>query len=317
MEQYKEFYDEGDLSSYPPKPKFEQSPKGMVSISLNFIFYILIYLFLFQGDLKLLAAILMVMFVHEFGHFVWMKKYNYVERNLFFIPFMNYFLPDSEGNQISLREKLILVFFGPFPGLLLGFTAIWLGDYKGNSDLSNLGWIFMVWNLMNLLPLDSLDGGVLSSVLFKSNEYLVKLITSIVITVFLLGYIWLSQSFITILIPVFLFLRLNALKKLYRLRYELESKGIDWQIHYDELNNKQYWMIRKEMGGAESQHQNMEMLNEISGNFMERMMSQQIKSVLQNPPYDDLSKRGKFLAISLWILLFAIPLTFLFLFAKA
>ena len=47
--------------------------------------------------MKFLVAVMLVMFIHEFGHFVLMKRYGYNDKRMFFIPFMNMFLGDANN----------------------------------------------------------------------------------------------------------------------------------------------------------------------------------------------------------------------------
>src|SRR4051812_19503804 len=140
------FYDNSDAQMFPPKPKQAAKPRGMMTISLNFIFYLLIYFFIFNGDIKFLAALMLVMFIHEFGHFVLMKRYGYSDRRLFFIPFMNMFLNQEEENPVTLKQKLFILFLGPVPGIIMGFAALYFGTRNENQNLVVLAWIFLTWN---------------------------------------------------------------------------------------------------------------------------------------------------------------------------
>ncbi len=313
MNKYDYFYDESDLGNYPPKPEVQNAPKGLVNISLNFVFYILIYLFLFQGDLKLLSAVLMVMFVHEFGHFFWMRKFNYKESRLFFIPFMNLFISSTSNEQITLKEKLFLLFSGPIPGIFFGIIMLYFGNKNSHESLIQLGWIFLVWNLINLIPLDTLDGGALAECLSNVNDYTIKLITTIVTTCLVVVYALLSKSFLTLIIPVFLLMRLRSLKHLHEIRYKLDNKGINWRTSFLLLNNKQYWMLRKEMSDEIEPNIFANSDSSITKEILNTFVNRQIKSVLLNGPYIDISKRGITLTIVFWLLAFIGPLFFIFL----
>jgi Zn-dependent protease len=314
MNKYDNFYDESDIANYPPKPIAQEAPKGLISISLNFIFYLLIYLFLFQGDLRFLAAILMVMFIHEFGHFAWMRKLGYSERRLFFIPFMNFFLPQESEGQITLKEKLFLLFSGPIPGIVIGVIFLLYGNKIGNQEFIQLGWIFLVWNLLNLLPLDTLDGGIIAESLTNGNEYTIKLIATIITSCVIVIYSLASQSYLSLIIPVFLLLRIRSLKQMNELRWKLENKGIDWRINFIQLNNKQYWLIRKELSNNSENANISDSLPEMAGEIMNSLIHRQINSILLNGPYVDLSKKGIILAICFWLFAFIAPILLLFIF---
>jgi stage IV sporulation protein FB len=301
------FYDSSDLQMFPPKPKPFAKPKGMVSISLNFIFYLLIYFFIFNGDIKFLAAVLLVMFIHEFGHFVLMKKYGHNDRKMFFIPFMGMFLGQEE-RQVTLRQKMLILFFGPLPGIIVGIAALIFGKQQANEQLSTLAWVFLTWNLINLIPLDAMDGGQISEYLFPAQNFIIQLVTSVLIALAVIVYVILTHQVIALVFPVFLALKLQAMYKMGGLRRKLEEKGIDWRLNYEELNNKQYWLVRKELLTLSPIPTLGEMANEFTESVYEGMIMQNIKFVLLNPPYDDLGKNGRVGFAVLWAALFFIPL---------
>ncbi|MBC7865226.1 MAG: hypothetical protein IAF38_19785, partial [Bacteroidia bacterium] len=302
------FNDSSDAQMFPPKPKPEGRKGGMISISLNFIFYMLIYFFFFKSNVKFLVAILLVMFIHEFGHFVVMKRYGYSDKRLFFIPFMNMFL-GQDDYQITLKQKLLILFFGPVPGIIMGMAALYFGHTKENSELVVLGCVFLSWNLINLFPLDSLDGGQLSESLFSKQNFMIQFVSTIVICVIITAFVVISRQVIFMIIPVFLGMRMQSLNKMRGLRKKLEAKGIDWKLNYQEMNNKQYWLMRKELLSMSSLPAPVDSGNEFTESIYESMIMQNIKSVLLNPPYNDLGKNGRIGILILWATLFIAPVT--------
>ena len=301
------FYDETDLNLFPPKPEPEIRPRRMISISLNFVFYILIYLFVFRGDFRLLAAVLMVLFVHESGHLLMMKRFGYSDKRLFFIPFMNLFL-SGEDNQITLKQKLFILLMGPLPGIITGFVLLAAGTNSGNSELISLSWIFLVWNLVNLLPLDALDGAQVSAVLLPRYNYRIQFVATIIVTLIAILVLIFAKNYFIIIIPVFLFFRLQTISRMKELRDELENRGIDCNLGYSELNNKQYWILRKELIQMNKIPITEDQINEFTESIYEGLIRQNMKAVLLNLPYDNLKPQSKIVATAFWILLFLLPL---------
>ncbi len=305
------FYDESDVSMFPPKPKPLEKPKGMITISLNFVFYILLFFLVFNGNIKLLAAVLMVIFIHEFGHFVMMKKYGYSDKKMFFIPFLNLFFTEEDSSQVTIREKLFILFAGPLPGIIIGFAALIYGSKVANEQLVGLAWIFLVWNLINLVPLDMLDGGVISETLYSRKNYFIQLVTTIVVIAVILLFVVLSKSYFTLIIPMFLILKMNGMKKLNEMRNKLEEKGLDLTLNFESLNNKQYWLIRKELLTINKLPGKTDIDDDYSESIYEGLIMQNMRAVLLNVPYNDVGSRGKLLFTFFWIILFVVPLTLL------
>lgn len=305
------FYDESDKLMFPAKPKVSGKPRGMMTISLNFVFYLLIYFFVFNGDLKFLAALLMVMFIHEFGHFVMMKRYGYSDKSLFFIPFMNLFFSENDENQITLKQKLFIIFLGPVPGIVMGLIALYFGERQRNEQMELLAWIFLIWNLINLFPIDSLDGGRVSENLFHRHNFIIQSIASIFVSLVIVFFVLASHQFILLVMPVFLGFRLHSMLKMKTLRKKLEEKGIDCALNYDELNNKQYWLLRKELLLITSKSGFNEATDEFVESVYEGLIMKNIKSVLLDCPYDDLGVKGKLIFSIVWAMLFFVPVLIL------
>ena len=59
------------------------------------------------------------------------------------------------------------------PGIALGFGLVWLGRAWGNSLCHTAGYVFVLLNAANLLPLLPLDGGqVLNETVFSRHPLL-------------------------------------------------------------------------------------------------------------------------------------------------
>jgi stage IV sporulation protein FB len=307
------FYDESDKTMFPPKPKPMERQKGMITISLNFVFYILIFFLVFNGNVQLLAAVMMVMFIHEFGHFSVMKKYGYVDKRMFFIPLFNiFFRNDDESVQVSSKEKLLILFAGPVPGILIGFAALFYGDKVQNEQMVGLAWIFLVWNLINLIPLDMLDGGMISETLYPKKNFTIQLLATVLISAGILFYVFVSRNYFSMIIPLFLVFKLNGMKKLNELRNKLEQKGLDLHLNFDTLNNKQYWLIRKELLHINRLPGKEVLDDDYSESVYEGLIMQNIKAVLLNPAEGMLSQSGRIIVTILWFLLLAIPMVLIF-----
>ena len=127
----------------------------------NNLFILVISLIIFAGaglikfSPKDLLIIIVVLFVHETGHFLAMKLFKYSDVKMFFLPFIgacfwkrtnSVFFKKGisfNGNKLVTKDKLYL----------------------------DASWMFIFINAFNLLPLYPMDGGrYFDSILFSRNH---------------------------------------------------------------------------------------------------------------------------------------------------
>ncbi|MFN6038551.1 MAG: hypothetical protein ACK452_08780, partial [Bacteroidota bacterium] len=119
------------------------------------------------------------------------------------------------------------------------------------------------------------------------------------------------KNYFILIIPVFLFFRLKGLNSMKELRQKLQEKGIDCRLGFEELNNKQYWMLRKGLNEINQLPINEENVNEFTESIYEKLIVQNMKLVLVDLPYDNLSKKKKLIFTLFWVLIFIIPISIL------
>lgn len=117
-----------------------------------------------------LPLLVLVLVVHELGHYFAMRYFNYEDTSIFFIPFFGA-AAKGEKEQVTPFEEYIVFLAGPLPGIIIGVALfIYLG---GSSKLEESSWLqhyalfSIVLNYLNLLPIYPLDGGkIVQSLLF-------------------------------------------------------------------------------------------------------------------------------------------------------
>ena len=116
---------------------------------------------------KFTAAIMVLLFVHESGHVWAMRRRGIKTKGFYFIPFIGGAAVADEAFGTRDNETYIAL-MGPTWGLLLslGFAVLW--QLTGNALWAAVAsWMALV-NLINMLPVNPLDGGrILKSVLFS------------------------------------------------------------------------------------------------------------------------------------------------------
>ncbi len=117
------------------------------------------------------AILLGVLFFHELGHWFGMWLFGYRDRQMFFIPFLGAAVT-GEKEDATPMQQLIVALLGPVPGLLLGMACFHWASGEEHSWLSQVAWVAISLNYINLLPINPLDGGRVVDILLSRFPWL-------------------------------------------------------------------------------------------------------------------------------------------------
>lgn len=107
---------------------------------------------------RLVWMLILVLLVHEAGHFFAMRWFGYRDVKMFFIPLMGAAVSGRHFN-VATWKKAIVYLAGPVPGIVLSIPMLILGMRDQTTWLIELGGLSLGLNVLNLLPLMPLDGG--------------------------------------------------------------------------------------------------------------------------------------------------------------
>jgi hypothetical protein len=104
---------------FPPKPILIEKNQNAITRSLiSLLIYALLFYFLFDQNLVYIAAILLVIIVHEMGHFLFMKLFNYSNVKIFIVPLLGAFTTGKK-QQVSQLQLCLIILGGPVPGVII------------------------------------------------------------------------------------------------------------------------------------------------------------------------------------------------------
>lgn len=192
---------ENATNIFPPKPVVQESRQANITRSLfSLLLYALLFYFLFDRNIAYIAALLVVLLIHEFGHFFAMKLYNYQNVKLFIIPLIGAFV-SGKKQAVSQKQMSIIILAGPVPGIIIGTLLYMIHKANPNETLKMLANVFIFINVFNLLPIYPLDGGRLLENLFIKTNYGIRLVFTVISILFLVALIALSGNIIMVIIP--------------------------------------------------------------------------------------------------------------------
>ncbi len=101
----------------------------------------------------------LLIFVHELGHFVEARRRGFNAAWPVFLPFIGAYVAIRDA-RMNPWQSFWISFAGPLWGSA-GALAVWLvGEQQGSRLLQALGYIGFLLNLFNMIPIGFLDGGL-------------------------------------------------------------------------------------------------------------------------------------------------------------
>jgi hypothetical protein len=209
--------------------------KKMVFYAISFISPALYILIFWLKDLNVFFAVflIVVILMHELGHFYSMRMYNFQNCRIYFV------LPwgalcTGEKDYYILSQRLIINMAGPLPGLFIGIILNQVSYYNNLEDsyLKLFSDILVYVNALNLMPVYPLDGYWFLVLLINPNKKWEKIILlfSLVLS---LCYILVTGLYFFVIIPVFQIYAIIRLKK-----YNEDNDKIIEREEFEKISNK-------------------------------------------------------------------------------
>lgn len=244
MENFNSTENDQTIQTVLPKPILEENKKNWLRKSvISLVIYAFLFYTIFDKNISYMAGLLVVLLIHELGHFFAMKLFNYNNVKLFFIPLLGAYV-SGKKTVISQRQMSIVILAGPLPGIIIGFCLFIVTIFNPNEQMAMLANIFLFLNLFNLLPFMPLDGGRLIEVLFLKQNHNIRTIFTIISIIGLAIFSLTSQNLFFLIIPISMAFELIMEIKNQKIRNYLTAEYINYTVSYNDLTDTNYWLIR-------------------------------------------------------------------------
>ncbi|MBL1279152.1 MAG: site-2 protease family protein [Fluviicola sp.] len=292
---------------HPEKPELaEQAPKGGLSLTFfSLVLFVLIFLLFFGDEINFIVYLVIVLLIHELGHFLAMKAFKYKNVRMLFVPLMGAFVQGTKSNY-SQRQSFIVTAAGPLPGILIGTILVVYGAENRAEWMLTVGILFLLLNVINLLPLDPLDGGQLFKLFMKKKHELFLMIFAFLSSLAMIGVGWFMGSYVLMIFGFFMGFRVRAMQKKYEIHKELNDEGVDYATTYKSLSNEAYAKIKRVV--IEYTPALQKYMDQVSADDIDPVLASQVNSVLVAPLKKDTSFIFRVLLLLLWIASFAVPI---------
>tara|TARA_Y100001978_G_C23631667_1_gene403751 strand:+ start:174 stop:1115 length:942 start_codon:yes stop_codon:yes gene_type:complete len=295
-----------EFDFYPQKPELpkKENKSGWRMTLMSLLLFVASFLILFSDQIQFLVFLVIVLFIHEMGHFIFMKFFNYKEVKMMFVPLMGAFVQGVKS-RYSQKESFFVVMGGPIPGILFGLIGSVFAVVYHVPWLLELSGIFILLNMINLLPLDPLDGGQLFRLLVKYDHDLFLMIFSLVSSVILIAIGLFTDSWPLTLFGFLMSFRVRSIQKKYLIRKELIRNQINYRISYEDLSNRDYSIMKSIVL---DHNPALKKYNELSQKPNDVLTAENVNSVLETPLSLDSSIWFKITVIVAWVLSLFLPI---------
>ena len=289
-----------ELNHFPEKPTLaapaEKSNWGLTVFSI--ILFIGVFLLFFDHEFEFITHLVLVLIIHEFGHFIAMKWFGYKNVKMLFVPLMGAFVQGYK-DKYSQRESLLVVMSGPIPGVLLGAICFFIANDMQMPWLLNLSVLFLFLNIINLLPIDPLDGGQIVKLMAKKRKDMFLLIFAFLSSLLLIISGFVMEVWVLMIFGFLMGVRVRNLQTKMQQRKELSEKNIAYELTYQEMTNEQYADLRSY---ALENNKLLNRYHKYSDEIDEVVIASHVQDLLVPPICYDMALFSKILVFLVWIL---------------
>jgi membrane-associated protease RseP (regulator of RpoE activity) len=232
-----------------------------------------------------------------------MKLFKYENVRMLFIPLMGAFVQGNK-EKYSQKESFFVISAGPFPGIWIGSAfLIFAASYKQEWMLE-LSFLFLFLNVINLIPIDPLDGGQLFKLYVTKKRDLFLMVFALVSSMLMILVGWKIDSYVILAFGFLMGFKVRSFQRSYHLRKVMDEKNIRYESTYDELTNEEYAKIKEVLIDETPALQKYLSLSEENN---DELLASHVNAALLAPVKQDAGRTLKILVVLFWLLSLCLP----------
>lgn len=296
-----------EFDFYPQKPDLiETESRGSAGRTIfSLLALVLAFMLIGLRDINFILFILLVVMIHEAGHYVMMKLFGYKDVRMLFIPLVGAFI-QGKKDIYNQKQSLLVVLAGPIPGIVIGLFLLYFSSIQHLDWLKDISFLFLLINMINLIPLDPLDGGQLLKLLLNKNQELFQMIFAFGFSLIMIGIGWYLQFWPLVIVGFLLGFRVRAIQKNYNIHKELDEENVNFKTTYKSLSNKDFSIIKKIVLDYTPALRTY--MDQVGSEVIDPIVANQVNNVLVSPMERNTSMFFRLTVILIWIASFAIPI---------
>ena len=223
---------------------------------------------------------------------------------MLFIPLMGAFV-EGKKEEYHQKESLIVLLAGPIPGIIVGLFLLYFGVEWKLEWMNDLAFLFLFLNILNLLPLDPLDGGQILKLLINKSPELFQLIFSFISSLIMIGIGWYYELWLLVIFGFIMGLRVRTVQKNYLIHKELSKEKINYNTNYKQLTNKDFAKIKQFV--LDFTPALRKYIGQIDEETLNPIIADQVNNILVTPLKKNASILFKIFVLIIWISAFISP----------
>lgn len=196
---------------------------GLVLLGVSLAFFVGFGSARWAWETVLLLVV--ILFVHELGHFVAMRAFDYRNVRMFFIPLFGAAVM-GRNPQAAGWKRVLVSLAGPLPGILLALPLGLAGVAADLPMLVEAAGLAVILNGFNLLPLLPLDGGWVMHMLLFCRRPALDIAARVGAALGLLGLAIVAGNQLLAYLAIPILLALPANWKVARAAADLRREGL-------------------------------------------------------------------------------------------
>ncbi len=290
---------------YSPKPTLEKVKvqSNWVLTLFSVLVFALSFLFIFSDELDFIFYLVVVLFLHEMGHFLLMKYFKYEDLRMLFIPLMGAFVQGSKKHY-SQKESFLVIAAGPFPGVIFGIVVLILAHHYQQNWLLEFSFLFLFLNVINLLPIDPLDGGQLFKLFVRKKRDLFLLVFALLSSLLMITVGYLIESWVLVVFGFLMSFKVRSFQRNYHLRQELDIQGVPYELNYEDLSDQAYHELKQIIL---AHNPKLKQLESIHGEAAQELIASHVNAALSVPTTRDAGSIFKVVLVVSWLLMVLLP----------
>ncbi len=170
----------------------------------------------------------------------------------------------------------------------------------------NWSYLFVFLNVLNLVPIDPLDGGQLLKSFAGEKMELLQMIFSFISSLVLIFIGWYTEIWVLMVFGFFMGFKIRSMQRMYQIHKDLKEENINYIVTYKELPNKDYYKIKTVL--IDNNPTLKKYISQFDDEELDGLIASQVAAILINPIQKSTSFILKVLVVLVWIIAFVGPI---------
>ena len=167
-----------------------------------------------------------------------------------------------------------------------------------------LSFLFLFLNVVNLFPIDPLDGGQLFKLYVNKKRDLFLMLFALFSSLLMIFVGWMIDSYVILAFGFLMGFKVRGFQRNHHIRKILDQKNITYQSTYDELSNEHYAKIKEVLI---EETPTLKKYLSLSEENNDEFMASHVNSALLAPVSKDAGTGLKITIVCLWLLSLSFP----------